>query len=134
MLAEIPGDLGVLLWHTTRDLALWAEAPRDGRGSLFADGSVLRDKVRGARRRWPCSFASYASSAHTPRVRRPLVPGSLPPHAALQSRHFSKRHDRRNVRLRVLGRSSLRHRNRGGLDAPQSIGYVFRGRPVPVRL
>lgn len=39
ILAEIPGDLGVLLWRTTRDLALWADAPPEVRGNLFADGS-----------------------------------------------------------------------------------------------
>jgi hypothetical protein len=40
ILEESPGDLGLLLWRTVRDVTLWAMTPRGTRGSLFADGSA----------------------------------------------------------------------------------------------
>jgi tetratricopeptide (TPR) repeat protein len=41
ILAESPGDLGLLLWRTARDVALWAGTESDARGRLFAEGSVV---------------------------------------------------------------------------------------------
>lgn len=40
ILEESPGDLGLLLWRTARDVALWAMTPEDGRAGLFADGTA----------------------------------------------------------------------------------------------
>ena len=39
ILGEVPGDLGLLLWGTARDVALWGGSPPGERGNLFADGS-----------------------------------------------------------------------------------------------
>jgi hypothetical protein len=39
VLAESSGELGLLLWQTARDVALWGETPHNQRGNLFADGS-----------------------------------------------------------------------------------------------
>jgi hypothetical protein len=40
ILAESPGDFGLLLWQTVRDVTLWAGTPVDARGMLFRDGSA----------------------------------------------------------------------------------------------
>ena len=40
ILTESPGDFGLLLWCTARDVTLWAATPPDARGSLFRDGSA----------------------------------------------------------------------------------------------
>lgn len=63
ILAEIPGDLGVLLWRTTRDLALWADAPPDVRGNLFADGSGDVRVVRLASTEVPQAISGIAAAA-----------------------------------------------------------------------
>lgn len=39
ILGEVPGELGLLLWGTARDVALWGGSPPGERGKLFADGS-----------------------------------------------------------------------------------------------
>ncbi|HEX6910415.1 MAG TPA: hypothetical protein VF142_08470 [Longimicrobium sp.] len=39
ILGEVPGELGLLLWGTARDVALWGGSPAGERGNLFADGS-----------------------------------------------------------------------------------------------
>lgn len=39
ILAESAGALGVLLWRTARDVALWGQTPPGHQGGLFADGS-----------------------------------------------------------------------------------------------
>lgn len=39
ILQEIPGDLGLLLWTTARDVVLWGTTPRKMRGGLFSDGT-----------------------------------------------------------------------------------------------
>jgi tetratricopeptide (TPR) repeat protein len=39
ILGEVPGDFGLLLWGTARDVALWGASPPGQRGKLFADGS-----------------------------------------------------------------------------------------------
>jgi tetratricopeptide (TPR) repeat protein len=39
ILAELSGDLGLLLWRTARDVMLWSGTPPMQRGKLFADGS-----------------------------------------------------------------------------------------------
>lgn len=39
VLAEVPGDLGLLLW-TARDVTLWGEASAAQRDKLFAEGSA----------------------------------------------------------------------------------------------
>jgi hypothetical protein len=40
ILEESPGDLGLLLWRTARDVTLWAMTPLKMRGDLFADGTA----------------------------------------------------------------------------------------------
>lgn len=40
ILEESPGDLGLLLWRTVRDVALWAITPEETRAGLFADGTA----------------------------------------------------------------------------------------------
>ncbi|HEX6036586.1 hypothetical protein, partial [Longimicrobium sp.] len=40
ILEESPGDLGLLLWRTARDVALWAMTPEERRGGLFASGTA----------------------------------------------------------------------------------------------
>lgn len=42
VLSETPGDFGLLLWRTVRDVTLWADTPQNQRGSLFVEGSVDR--------------------------------------------------------------------------------------------
>lgn len=39
ILEELPGNLGLLLWRTARDLALWGSTPQGMRGALFSDGT-----------------------------------------------------------------------------------------------
>ena len=39
ILGEVPGELGLLLWGTARDVALWGGSPPGERSKLFADGS-----------------------------------------------------------------------------------------------
>jgi tetratricopeptide (TPR) repeat protein len=39
ILQETPGDLGLLLWGTARDVALWGTTPQKRRGALFSDGT-----------------------------------------------------------------------------------------------
>jgi tetratricopeptide (TPR) repeat protein len=39
ILHETPGDLGLLLWGTARDVALWGTTPQKRRGALFSDGT-----------------------------------------------------------------------------------------------
>ncbi|MBW3572576.1 MAG: hypothetical protein KY467_15850 [Gemmatimonadetes bacterium] len=41
ILEESPGDFGLLLWRTVRDVMLWADTPPDRRGDLFREGSRL---------------------------------------------------------------------------------------------
>jgi tetratricopeptide (TPR) repeat protein len=40
ILDEVPGDLGVLLWRSVRNVALWAATPPASRGALFAGGAA----------------------------------------------------------------------------------------------
>ncbi|WP_420125277.1 hypothetical protein [Longimicrobium sp.] len=40
ILEESPGDLGLLLWRTARDVALWAMTPEETRAGLFAAGTT----------------------------------------------------------------------------------------------
>ncbi|HET7232438.1 MAG TPA: tetratricopeptide repeat protein [Longimicrobium sp.] len=40
VLDEVGGDLGLLLWHTCRDVLLWAAATPDQRTALFVAGSL----------------------------------------------------------------------------------------------
>lgn len=40
ILEETRGDLGLLLWRTVRDVALWAMTPEETRGALFAAGTA----------------------------------------------------------------------------------------------
>lgn len=40
ILVEVPGELGVLLWRTARDVALWADVEPEARGGLFAAESA----------------------------------------------------------------------------------------------
>ena len=40
ILSESPGDFGLLLWKTVRDVRLWAEVRPEARGNLFGRGSV----------------------------------------------------------------------------------------------
>ena len=44
ILVEVPGDLGVLLWRTARDVRLWGEVPRNARENLFVTADEGRDK------------------------------------------------------------------------------------------
>jgi hypothetical protein len=41
ILEESPGDFGLLLWWTVRDVMLWADTPPERRGDLFREGSRL---------------------------------------------------------------------------------------------
>jgi tetratricopeptide (TPR) repeat protein len=43
ILDEIGGDLGLLLWRSARNVALWSETPADQRASLF-DGAAARSR------------------------------------------------------------------------------------------
>ena len=46
ILEESPGDLGVLLWQSYRDVILWGETePEEARAKLFAPGSLDRREV-----------------------------------------------------------------------------------------
>jgi tetratricopeptide (TPR) repeat protein len=40
LLSEVPGALGLLLWRTARDVALWGDSPPAERSSLFAAESI----------------------------------------------------------------------------------------------
>jgi tetratricopeptide (TPR) repeat protein len=40
ILDEVPGDLGVLLWRSVRNVALWASTPAAQRGALFCGGAA----------------------------------------------------------------------------------------------
>jgi tetratricopeptide (TPR) repeat protein len=40
ILDEIPGELGVMLWRSCRNVTLWAATPRPSRGALFAGGAA----------------------------------------------------------------------------------------------
>jgi tetratricopeptide (TPR) repeat protein len=40
ILDEVPGDLGVLLWRSVRNVALWASTPAPQRGALFCGGAA----------------------------------------------------------------------------------------------
>ncbi|HEU0300889.1 MAG TPA: hypothetical protein VFR37_15615 [Longimicrobium sp.] len=40
ILAELPGDLGLLLWRAARDVTLWAGTPAESRRDLFSEGSA----------------------------------------------------------------------------------------------
>lgn len=40
ILDEVPGDLGVLLWRSVRNVSLWAATPAASRGALFAGGAA----------------------------------------------------------------------------------------------
>lgn len=40
ILAELPGELGLLLWQTARDVTLWGMTPPELRGELFAAGAA----------------------------------------------------------------------------------------------
>jgi hypothetical protein len=44
ILVDVPGDLGVLLWRTARDVRLWGEAPRNARKNLFVSDDEAQDK------------------------------------------------------------------------------------------
>src|SRR5688572_7265363 len=46
LLEEVQGELGVVLWRTVRDVALWGETPAEEREDLFAKGG---DPLRHAR-------------------------------------------------------------------------------------
>lgn len=46
ILAENDGELGVLLWRTSRDVALWTSTPPHARTGLFAPGSDTRRLAR----------------------------------------------------------------------------------------
>jgi len=46
ILAENHGELGVLLWRTSRDIALWTSTPPHARAGLFAPGSHTRRLAR----------------------------------------------------------------------------------------
>ncbi|HYR10572.1 MAG TPA: hypothetical protein VEQ60_22540 [Longimicrobium sp.] len=40
ILDEVPGDLGVLLWRSVRNITLWAATPAASRGALFSGGAA----------------------------------------------------------------------------------------------
>jgi tetratricopeptide (TPR) repeat protein len=40
ILDEVPGELGVMLWRSCRNVALWAATPAAARGALFAGGAA----------------------------------------------------------------------------------------------
>lgn len=46
ILAEVDGELGVLLWRTSRDVTLWTSTPRRARAGLFAVESDARRLAR----------------------------------------------------------------------------------------
>ncbi|HEX8242239.1 MAG TPA: tetratricopeptide repeat protein [Longimicrobium sp.] len=50
ILDEIPGDLGLVLWRSARNVLLWAEAPAESRAALFAGDAarVRRDELANA--------------------------------------------------------------------------------------
>jgi tetratricopeptide (TPR) repeat protein len=42
LLDEVPGDLGVVLWQTLRNVLLWARTPAEERGAVFARAAAER--------------------------------------------------------------------------------------------
>ncbi|HEU4885268.1 MAG TPA: hypothetical protein VFT45_23605 [Longimicrobium sp.] len=40
ILDEVPGDLGVLLWRSVRNVNVWAATPAPSRGALFSEGAA----------------------------------------------------------------------------------------------
>jgi tetratricopeptide (TPR) repeat protein len=40
ILDEVPGNLGVLLWRSVRNVNVWAATPAPGRGALFSEGAA----------------------------------------------------------------------------------------------
>lgn len=60
ILAESPGDFGLLLWETVRDVRLWGETPRNARGNLFGRASA------------DARLSLLASTAVPPQVAAPL--------------------------------------------------------------
>ncbi|MDB4951086.1 MAG: hypothetical protein JWM27_3735 [Gemmatimonadetes bacterium] len=51
VLDEVPGELGLVLWESLRDVLLWAEAGEGQRAGLFQDGAapVRFERIRDAR-------------------------------------------------------------------------------------
>lgn len=64
VLAESAGDLGLLLWRTVRDVALWGATPPDARGDLFAEGSVKARVARLAAVELPPAIAASVDTIH----------------------------------------------------------------------
>ena len=62
VLAEIPDDLGLLLWRTLRDVTLWAETPTGARANLFTAGSTDRRLARIASTEIPAPIAAYVDT------------------------------------------------------------------------
>jgi len=51
ILDEVPGDLGVALWRSLRNVLLWAGTPPPHRGALFAGGAAMARELELARLR-----------------------------------------------------------------------------------
>lgn len=65
ILAESSGDdLGLLLWRTARDVALWGDTPSDQRGNLFADGSGEARLARLAEADLPAAISASVDTIH----------------------------------------------------------------------
>lgn len=62
VLAEIPDDLGVLLWRTLRDVTLWADTPAEARANLFTADSAVRRLERIAAVEIPAPIAAYVDT------------------------------------------------------------------------
>jgi len=45
VLEEIPGQLGLVLWQSLRDVSLWAATEEERRGELFAEGAEQRRRT-----------------------------------------------------------------------------------------
>ena len=64
ILAESSGDLGLLLWRTVRDVALWGDTPQDLRGNLFAAGSGDARVARLAEADLPSAISASVDTIH----------------------------------------------------------------------
>jgi hypothetical protein len=86
VLSEIDGAVGVRLWAALRDVTLWADAPPEARGKLFAPGAPGRRLEAigqaGAEPALEVPLVALAAVVDAPRTVRPDVVSRMCRHIA----------------------------------------------------